>query len=510
MYHIINEKQNYKHMKKIFTFLILLLIIASCSKHEPIVKSTKLSSIEKEKPMTPKKINGIIKRSLNTTGNFSWSQQSDYLIWSAAMNGDSIITIGYGSDSFKGHKSKAATDEKEQIIKLVFKYDQINKKSSQTPIFYDDKTLNYIDIRIKNLETIKQLHKDKNVRYIEPSGYRFFKYETTYKSSKGCSKSPDIINPADYTQISPDCLVSWTYYKHNIPKAWNYSSGKGITVGLIDTGVSPDQPLLGSKFNDGFSSGRTIYKYGTYVDSWKWWSNDTDGPDDKCGHGTSMSATIASPRNDEHLPVGVAYNCNFIAYRGTSDVVLDGYQEQRGVANALVDLANNSNVKIISMSIGYIFSIDKIKDAVKYAYSRGKMIIAAGGTSTDYTTWFGVIFPANMSETVAVTGIKDNGFNACDVCHKGSKIDFTVIMERANDSKRHSVCLGYYTNTMNYVGGSSVATATTAGIAALIWARYPNWTRDQVLSKMKQSATFYPYKNASYGYGNIDAYKAVL
>ena len=72
-----------------------------------------------------------------------------------------------------------------------------------------------------------------------------------------------------------------------------------------------------------------------------------------------MSATIASPRNDEHLPVGVAYNCNFIAYRGTSDVVLDGYQEQKGVANALVDLANNSNVKIISMSIGYIFSIDK-------------------------------------------------------------------------------------------------------------------------------------------------------
>lgn len=138
------------------------------------------------------------------------------------------------------------------------------------------------------------------------------------------------------------------------------------------------------------------------------------------------------------------------------------------------------------------------------------MIIAAGGTSTDYTTWFGVIFPANMNETVAVTGIKDNGFNACDVCHKGSEIDFTVIMERANDPNRHSVCLGYYTNTMNYIGGSSVATATTAGIAALIWARHPNWTRDQILNKMKQSATFYPYKNASYGYGNIDAYKAVL
>jgi len=138
------------------------------------------------------------------------------------------------------------------------------------------------------------------------------------------------------------------------------------------------------------------------------------------------------------------------------------------------------------------------------------MIIAAGGTSTNFTNWAGVIFPASMNETVAVTGIIDSaGFEECAVCHKGSKIDFTVVMQRAWDSNRTSVTLGYYNGENTYVGGSSVATATTAGIAALIWAKNPNWTREQVLEKMKQSATFYPNRNSNFGWGSINALAAV-
>ncbi|HFX18071.1 MAG TPA: serine protease, partial [Flavobacteriales bacterium] len=68
---------------------------------------------------------------------------------------------------------------------------------------------------------------------------------------------------------------------------------------------------------------------------------------------------------------------------------------------------------------------------------------------------------------------------------------------------------GYYTGTANYFGGSSVATASTAGIAALVWARYPSWSRAQVLDRLKRSAALYPYKNSDFGYGNIDALKAV-
>jgi subtilisin family serine protease len=257
------------------------------------------------------------------------------------------------------------------------------------------------------------------------------------------------------------------------------------------------------------STGRTVYKYGVYVDSIWPWSTGTDGPNDQCGHGTSMASVAAAPRNANGMPVGVAYNANLITYRAASNVVLDGYHEQNGVKNAFVALGNNTAVKIISMSMGHIFSVGKIEDGVKYAYSKGKLIFCAGGTSTSFTNFVGVIFPASMAEAVAVTGVVENTSNVkCDVCHSGGKIDFTVQMQRAASGNTVPVN-SYYNSQTDYVGGSSVATATTAGIAALVWAKNPTWTRDQVLTKMKQSSTYYPVKNTEYGYGNINALLAV-
>ena len=500
-------------MKKNLFIMVMLFFIASCSQQDEFTVHQNTQNQSELVPMDPTEINSAIKQSIQTKGDFNWNDASDYMLWSAVMHGDSLLTIGFGNAPFNMEKSARNEDIKQSILAIISETEAIagNLKNAQSPLVYDDEFLNLIDVRISDIESVRQLRKSNLLRYIEPAGYRFFSYEPDFKSSKGCSFAASNVNPSDYRTISPNSLVSWTYDKHRIPQAWSKSTGLGITVGLIDTGISPYQSLLGSNFTDGYStSSRYIAKYGTYVDSWKWWATKTDGPNDKCGHGTSMASTIAAPRNNDFMPVGVAYNCNLVSYRGTEDVVLDGYHEQKGVANALNALANRSDVKIISMSIGHIFTINRIKDAVRYAYARGKMIIAAGGTSTNWTNWAGVIFPANMNETIAVTGIKDNGYNECETCHKGSKIDFTVVMERYWDDSRHSVCLGYYNNTKDYVGGSSVATATTAGIAALIWARHPSWTRDQVFYKMKQSADLYPNKSSNYGYGNIDAYKAVL
>ena len=114
-----------------------------------------------------------------------------------------------------------------------------------------------------------------------------------------------------------------------------------------------------------------------------------------------------------------------------------------------------------------------------------------------------------MPETVAVTGVKEGStYQACDVCHTGSKVDFTVVMQRASSGNTVPVD-SYYENQTDYVGGSSVATATTAGIAALVWSKNPRWTKDQVLTKMRQSANLYPNRNAEYGYGNVNAFLAV-
>ena len=499
-------------MKKVHFRLLLLLAITiwSCSKDDNFIEPQSQKQQLSQKLLTTQEINSKITETIKSTGDFNWNKVDANFIWSALIHGENILTIGYGNkgQSFSETKDARLEAKKNEIVDVILENEKINKSKLK---FVEHEIITVIDVEVKNIETIIALRKNNNVRYLEPNGYNKYTDDTA-KSSSGCDQGADTISSSHYTTTTPNnAQVSWHFNEHNIQQAWSHSTGSGITIGLIDTGVSKSQSLLNSTgINDGYSNGRFVQKYGTFIDSNWWWSSNYDGPHDKCGHGTAMASTMASPRNDNGMPVGVAYNANLVAYRATEDVLLNDYHERKGVSKALTQLGNRSDVKIISMSIGYVWSIGNIKDAVKYAYSKGKLIFAAGGTSTSFTNGFGVIFPATMSETVAVTGVDDGpNYDRCDTCHSGSKIDFTIIMEGDNNTSKAPPVLGFYNGQRRYTGGSSVATATTAGIAALIWSKYPSWSRTQVLNRLKQSAEFYPYKNSNFGYGNIDALQAV-
>jgi serine protease len=489
--------------------MLLFFVFTACNS-EDLQNNPRNNEIAKEDPLTAKQINEKINETIRNKEKFSWNQSSDHFVWSAIVQGNNIASIGFGSsfDRSLDANNKAIENE---ILDVIKKYEG----KTDRILLSSDAYLNQIDVAIEKQETVIALRKMKNIRYLEPADYHYFENENKFNgtakssgSSSGCGFESTALNAADYTTVTPNAKAPWSFAKHNIINSWSYSTGAGITIGVIDSGVSPEQSLLGSNFNNGLSSGRTISKNGVYVDSVWPWSTGYDGSADKCGHGTSMASAMAAPRNNQGQPVGVAYNANLVTYRAASNVVLDGYHEQNGVKIAFTELGNNNNVKIISMSMGHIFSIGKIEDGVKYAYSKGKLIFCAGGTSTSFTTFVGVIFPAWMTETQAITGVKENTSNQkCDVCHSGSEIDFTYQMERA--SENNIPVLSYYNGQTDYVGGSSVATASTAGIAALVWSKNPSWTRDQVLNKMRQSATYYPTKNSDYGYGNINVLQAV-
>ncbi|RXM49915.1 MULTISPECIES: S8 family peptidase [unclassified Chryseobacterium] len=492
-------------MKKSVFFLALFFALNSCTQEE-LRNENSNTEMSQKTPLTEKQINERINQAIKKDGTFNWSNESDHFLWSAIFRGNRMVSIGFGSskDDFDRSKSPDNKSMEEDILNLIAKSEG---KGSGRFLLNSDKYLNQMDVTIEKEETITALRQMKNIRYVEPADYHYFeneaKYNTTAKSSgsgsSGCGFSTATLSAVDYTSTTPSAKIPWAFAKHNIPDAWSYSTGAGVTIGLIDTGVSPDQSLLGSSFNNGASSGRTISKFGVY---------NSDGSADQCGHGTKMASVMTAPRNNAGLPVGVAYNANLIAYRAAENVVLETSSEQNGVKTAFTELGNNTNVKIISMSMGHIFSVGKIEDGVKYAYARGKLIFCAGGTSTSFTNFVGVIFPASMSETQAITGVKEGTSDQkCNVCHSGSQIDFTFQMERASGNT--VPVLSYYNGQADYVGGSSVATAATAGIAALVWAKNPSWTRDQVLNKMRQSATYYPTVNSSYGYGNINVLKAV-
>jgi len=279
---------------------------------------------------------------------------------------------------------------------------------------------------------------------------------------------------------------------------------------IVDTGIDPRQENLGAYFNQGdFSQGRTLEKRVTLPRNTFLGipTGSAETPDDKCGHGTAMAGVLAAPRAVNGNAVGIAYACDLVTVRAAADVLLDESREVKGVSDAFVLAGNRTDIRVVSMSLGRITSSSQMADAIRYAYNRGKLIFCAAGTSFGWSAgWFGVIFPATMNEVSAVTGVKED-FRRCDNCHAGAQTDFVVVMEKTSTGL-HPITTAPSGTQPGTVGGSSVATAQTAGIATLVWAQYPNLTRDEVLERLVRSASYYPNRNGNFGWGAINADQA--
>ena len=510
-----------KFNKTYMAVATIMLGLSACSK-EAFVEQ---EAAQLQEPLTKVELNAIIKNEIETKNDvFHWQDQADHVLWSAVVQSDSIMSIGYQPAGYTQieekihlidiYESEWANIKNKLLTFIVQETNRLNpgQKVDQVDILIPepDGILPHFMVKMYNQEIISQLRSMPEVRFVEPLGYEM-ESEIQERSDAGCGLSPNNNIPsADYTTTSPSVKIPWNFYHMNIPAAWATSTGDNIEVTLIDTGVYPEQSKLGSAFNSGQSQGRSIGKTGTYNSSFWWWNTKPDGPNDKCGHGTQMAGLISAPRGSGGSSVGVAYNCNLYSIRGTGDVVVNSSKEKTGVKNALVKAGKRGNTKIVSMSIGDIFYSSTVADGIYYAYNRGKMIFAAAGTSTSFTNWVGVVFPATMSQTVAVTGVKDgSSLTRCNTCHSGSAVDFVAVMQRSSSNSRTSLTLARSGNTPSSVGGSSAATATTAGIAALVWATNPSQSRSQVLSRLKNAASIYPSRNSQYGWGIIDAAQAV-
>ncbi len=480
-------------------------------------QSSASSADDQQQQITKEQINQFIRDQYAQKGSFNWKDASDEMIWSALQSSDKIISVGYKPVAEKNIENRLHTinisddnwkTAKQQVLQLIYNEERKNNTALKMDNMeaWKETKLPVIDIKIESFETLKLLRQSKLVRYAEPMGYdpikEFDKTEGALSGGgSGCGGydgNTSLVNGSDYTIVSPDAKVSWNYSYHGIQNAWTKSTGAGIKVMVIDSGVSPDQDNLGSQFNQGLSSGRTIEKIFTLPGE--------ISADDDCGHGTAMSGAVAAPRCADGNSCGVAYNCNFVICRAAHDVYIDESSEIKGISDAYTWAADNSTVKIISMSMGRLTSSGQIKDAVQYAYGKGKLMFCAGGTSFSWSSWLvGVIFPATLNEVQAITGIKDKTtLTACDDCHKGKQIDFVIVMEKQIGGL-HSLSTATSGDVPTTVGGSSVSTATAAGIAALVWSRFPSFTREDVLNKLTTTASGYPTKNKSYGWGKLNA-----
>lgn len=499
---------------------ILVIALSGCKREElsptdgvisteVLQRRSNPTPLPQDPPLDQQTLDRAVIQLLEQNNDFRWDMVDLRTLWSAVQYNNHALAIGYApADAgnidndihlvdIQDPKWRAVHDALIDMVLTTLNKGRTVPLNLGDILIEDDGVLPILTLRLADKEVITALYNLVNVRYLEPLDY--WPAAGAERSSSGCGGSSTTVNTADQSMITPNALLPWNFNNHSIPAAWATSQGQGITVGVIDAGISSSQPLIGSDFNNGDSDvGRTIST------SWTYGSSATSS----CTHGTSMSGLAVGPRNASGASTGVAYKSNLRFIRGCDDVVLDGSSERTGVKNALVAMGNDASVRVISMSIGTPFSSSVLSDGVNYAYGKGKLLMAAAGTSFSWTSWWGVIYPAKLSKCVAVTGVKENG-SKCASCHDGSQVLLTICMERSSNSARNSISLAPSGNAPSYIGGSSAATSTSAGIAALVWSVKPNATREQVLQCLTSTAQFANGPSGSKGYGNINASAAV-
>jgi len=206
-------------------------------------------------------------------------------------------------------------------------------------------------------------------------------------------------------------------------------------------------------------------------------------------HGTHVSGIIAAARGNGKGMDGVADNVKIMSLRA----VPDGDEHDKDIALAIRYAADNG-AQVINMSFGKGFSPEKqwVDDAVKYAESKGVLLVHAAGndaknidTSFNYPTpvfndgkragnWItvGASGPNNENGNSLTANFSNYGKQEVDVFAPGVKIYATVPGG----------------NTYQNLQGTSMASPVVAGLAALILQYYPTLSPQQVKMVIEKSS----------------------
>ncbi|MDF3294076.1 S8 family serine peptidase [Streptomyces silvisoli] len=238
---------------------------------------------------------------------------------------------------------------------------------------------------------------------------------------------------------------------------WKVSSGQGVTVAVVDSGVDPSAPELqgqlvpGEDLNDG-KAGET---------------------EDRTGHGTEMAALIAGTGAGGGIQ-GLAPRAKILPLRyNVKAPSMD--TAPRGIRYAV-----DHGARIINMSFGIELpgEIPGLREAIDYADRKGVLMFASSGNAGDKDNV--ITAPASMAGVVAV-GAVDKSLTVTKWSNHGSELALAapgddIPMRCANGE-------GYCSS-----GGTSQATALASASAALVWSAHPGWTGNQVLRALIETA----------------------
>jgi type VII secretion-associated serine protease mycosin len=249
-----------------------------------------------------------------------------------------------------------------------------------------------------------------------------------------------------------------------------------MTVAVIDSGVDDSlTDLRGQVLNGRDYSGQRGDEH-----------TDIDG------HGTDIAALIAATgaRGTLNGSYGLAPGAKILPVRmrySTEDFgqVDEGAEFSKYLSEA-IRYAADSKAQIINLSLGKINSpgrqnvgTPQLADAVKYALGKGKLLFAAVGNTGNKANLPG--YPAATPGVVGI-GAADQNAKVAPFSQHGGQVDLVApgvdMVHACLDGSQ--ICKSE---------GTSDATAIASASAALIWSAHPNWTNNQVLRVMLNTAS---------------------
>lgn len=213
------------------------------------------------------------------------------------------------------------------------------------------------------------------------------------------------------------------------------------------------------------------------------YGSDTVYYGEHSSHGTHVAGIIAADASNDFGAKGICQSCEIMSIRN----VPDGDERDKDVANG-IRYAVDNGARIVNMSFGkgYAYNTEVVKEAIKYAESKGVLLVHAAGNSSqnnDVTDNFPKDFgdaTNNWIEVGALSWMKKPNKIAVFSNYGKTEVDlFAPGVEIYSTTPE---------NNYEAFDGTSMASPVVAGVAGFVWSYYPNLTAAELKQILLDSA----------------------